>query len=412
MAHFELDDTGPPPIFILSHERSGSTLLRLVVDTHPEIACPAELMLGKLASSILPVIQSSLGEVIPEFQGERGGEEMAREARAVLNGLMKAYARAKGKTIWCEKWPNSSQFLPWFERIFPDARYICLYRDCLDCVHSCLETFSRYGFPKPLAPFVSQRPDNLVAAMCTSWIEDTRHNLELETRKPAKCFRIRYEDYVKDPHATLPAMFEFLGLAWHPSIVEDTFRVHHDGIGKGGDMKVAFTRGFDPSSIGRGRATIGLNRIPRPIQREVNDLLVQLGYPPLRAGAPAARAADEPAPPVGASLPPGVASVADVFAKHVPQMVKQNATIAGPWKGVLKFEVANAEPRVWTVVLGDDGVTISNEDTQADGTMILSEGQLLGIVAGRIRIPLAVANGKIRFDGAKGLITRVAYLFS
>ena len=40
------------PIFIASHARTGSTLLRYIIDTHPALCCPPELALGQLCSAL------------------------------------------------------------------------------------------------------------------------------------------------------------------------------------------------------------------------------------------------------------------------------------------------------------------------------------------------------------------------
>jgi hypothetical protein len=39
------------PIFVLTVARSGSTLLRFILDSHPDLACPPETNIG-------PVLQS------------------------------------------------------------------------------------------------------------------------------------------------------------------------------------------------------------------------------------------------------------------------------------------------------------------------------------------------------------------
>lgn len=57
-------------LFILSCERSGSTLLRYIVDTHPRIACPGHLYLGRLCQYLYQTMKSSLGQALAEEKKE------------------------------------------------------------------------------------------------------------------------------------------------------------------------------------------------------------------------------------------------------------------------------------------------------------------------------------------------------
>lgn len=73
------------------------------------------------------------------------------EVRAVVDEFMQRYVRAKGKQMWCEKTTEDLLYLPFLRDVFPDAKYLCLYRNCMDVVHSSIEC-SRLGFLPELAP--------------------------------------------------------------------------------------------------------------------------------------------------------------------------------------------------------------------------------------------------------------------
>ena len=53
------------PIFILAHARTGSTMLRYVLDSHPDVCCPAEIETAKLRHALYRVIEFTFGEVTP-----------------------------------------------------------------------------------------------------------------------------------------------------------------------------------------------------------------------------------------------------------------------------------------------------------------------------------------------------------
>ncbi|HEX2642137.1 MAG TPA: sulfotransferase, partial [Thermoanaerobaculia bacterium] len=65
-------------LFILSCHRSGSTLLRFILDTHPELYCPPEVFLGTTAfymSNFLSGLEGSRagdGQSVPVLDWIRG----------------------------------------------------------------------------------------------------------------------------------------------------------------------------------------------------------------------------------------------------------------------------------------------------------------------------------------------------
>src|ERR1043165_3692102 len=96
------------PTFILSCERSGSTLLRYIVDTHPDIACPGELNLGDLCGLLYHSTYYSLAQVLASEEIERSSRTIEK-VREIISDLMSEYAAAKGKRLWCEKSPGNLQ---------------------------------------------------------------------------------------------------------------------------------------------------------------------------------------------------------------------------------------------------------------------------------------------------------------
>jgi protein-tyrosine sulfotransferase len=77
-----------PPIFILSDFRSGSTLLRYVVDAHPRLCCPAELRLAYLCQRALQV--ASLLTTGDDVESLRGGSDAIDCVRRIVEELMES----------------------------------------------------------------------------------------------------------------------------------------------------------------------------------------------------------------------------------------------------------------------------------------------------------------------------------
>ncbi|HVE81274.1 MAG TPA: sulfotransferase [Myxococcales bacterium] len=288
------------PIFILSCERAGSTLLRYVVDTHPDLCSPAELYLGRTLDALKVTLERSTALLQPK---EVQKAFVISELRRVCGGILDDYARQKGKRHWCEKTPLNLRSLGLIDEVFPDARHICLHRNCMDVVHSALEA-GRYGFVEGLEPYIVRNPTNTVAAMAGSWVEKTEQLLEFERSRPERCFRMKYEAVVFDPAATLAPMFDFLGVAWDPALLLQVFKTTHDqGEGNAGDRKIRLTRRIE-RRVGSG-STISRDLLPSGLLERVNQILRKLEYPEI--GPDWDRAPSPYVPRGGTSAPWGAA---------------------------------------------------------------------------------------------------------
>jgi hypothetical protein len=281
-------------IFILSPERSGSTLLRVLLDAHPQVAAPGELGLGDLCHRLLIILTRTLGQT-EDFRGSgpaaplstegwlsgvavegEAAEKVLTETRELVEDLMGRYARACGKERWCNKTPSDLAYAEMLRLIFPEARFLCLHRQGLDVAASCLE-ISRYGFMRELAPSVMASPTNTVAAMLRNWVEKTEQILLFEERWSGQCLRLRYEDLVARPQETLSAVLSWLGLRPCPDLHRSAWeQPHHRG---GGDPRIWTTRAVEGDRLGAGRS-LPRSHIPRALAEQTSALLERLGYPP------------------------------------------------------------------------------------------------------------------------------------
>ena len=396
-----------PPVFVLSCERSGSTLLRYIIDTHPQVCSPAHLHLGQLCRSLYTSIFYSIGqtmEVTDETMRER---LVAGETRRIVDELMGRYATAKGKQMWCEKTTENLQYLKFLRDVFPDARSICLYRNCMDVVHSSIEC-SRLGFMPELAPYVQKRPDNIVAAMVDSWIEKTTTLLEFEQAHSSQCFRIKYETLVAEPSETLSPMFAALGLDWDEKLLNDVFSTQHDP--GSGDTKILFTKKVNTGSIGRG-STISRSNIPDDLLEKMNHLLARLEYPPVGDDWDNA-----PSPYLPAGITTEevetVSSIEEMFCNYVPQLLKNRNAVLQGVTGRCKFDIGDGGG-TWMLTLRESqGVAEALKDDagDVDCTVRISAADLLDLVNGRLNTIAAFDQGKIHVIGDYELANKVGRL--
>ncbi|HEY9422755.1 MAG TPA: sulfotransferase, partial [Thermoanaerobaculia bacterium] len=202
-----------PAPFIVGVGRSGTTLLRLMLDAHPELALPPEtgFLLPFFASGQQPTREEFLRQVTgfhtfadAGLSADRFGRELSRLpwfslARGVrlFYGL---YAERHGKRRWGDKTPVYGQHLPAIRGVLPEARFLHLIRDGRDVALSLRE---RWFAPSREVPDLARHWRDQVAATRAAGLRDA-HYLE-----------VRYEDLIFATRPTLERVARFLDLPFH-----------------------------------------------------------------------------------------------------------------------------------------------------------------------------------------------------
>jgi Sulfotransferase family len=274
------DAPEPGPVIVLTASRSGSTLLRFILDSNPELGCPPETGLGQ-ASRGLAQLWTTLADAsqsrTDDFQPRKHLDERAAQAmRTVISGFYSDYLDSRGKRRWCDKSLDNFMFAGLIGQIFPNARFICLYRHCMDVIASGVETspwgLQGFGFSE----YAHQYPGNSVAAIGSYWLNVARTMLAFEQEEPDRCLRIRYEDLVTQPEVTAAAVFDFIGAPPVPDIVARCLTEDHDKSGPA-DSKIWFTKEISRASIGRG-VTVPIGALSPPAVEAINQTLADLDY--------------------------------------------------------------------------------------------------------------------------------------
>ena len=214
------------PLIVLGVSRSGTTLLRVMLDRSPGIAIPDESFFVPLlarrhrgnvdTSSFLddlrriPTLRAwnvSADEVAPRLrQGMRTGEAVA--------AVFESYAEKNGKPRWGDKTPMYMRHLPLLERLFPDGQYVHLVRDGRDAALSFLEmpegTFTRtWARPRSAGQFgCLWRKEVLAARALGRWVGTGRY------------FEARYEELVARPAEVVQAICDFADIGFEPAMFE------------------------------------------------------------------------------------------------------------------------------------------------------------------------------------------------
>lgn len=267
------------PIFVLCCARSGSTLLRYVLDAHPDIVCPPELHLLLAAKQLAWVFEHTT--VTPGGDGPANAKAYAVErARETVSAIMDEYAAHAGKPVWAEKSVSSIDHVDLLEQLYPQARLICLHRQAPDVMASCAQAAQRRQGMFGFEPYVAATLNSPVDGLADYWLDKTRRLLDTETRKPETCLRLRYEDVVAAPQASLEVLFEFLGLEMPSDMLDSIFSTPH--VVGPGDSKILTTSGMHTDSIGHGKR-LAMNTLSADRRERIDAFHMQLGYSPVAA---------------------------------------------------------------------------------------------------------------------------------
>lgn len=390
------------PNFIVSCGRSGSTLLRYIIDTHPDICSPGELELGQLSSRLTRLFSDlSLGQIAQTQSHKEKTRLIHAEVNSVISGWMSKYTESKGKRLWCEKSPGNIHFLSLLSNIFPDAKFICLYRNCLDVVHSLFE-MARSGLG--INHYYSNRNANEVSMYVDMWVDETSKVLAFEQNNVDRCLRVRYEDLVTDPVETLNRVFEFIGVAWDVGILDSVFSSHHDqGYG---DIKAMFSTEIHTKSIGNG-TSISVRAISGDLLTKMNTLYETLGYTQVKSDLDKGLVSHMTAFPGANGKTDHKVSKPNLRGLF-QRRLKAKADSIQKISGVCKFVVHNNVTDVWTIDFNIPGGAIRAGDEEADCAITLAQADLINMFKGDVNPADAFMHGKLHISGDLQLARDVA----
>jgi Sulfotransferase family len=267
------------PVFVLCNGRSGSTLLRFLLDAHPELACPPETNLPGLCVQLATVWSLIEGAPLSANRGDEPPEIPAAAitgVRETMDRMVGSYLVRRGKKRYCDKSLGTARYAELLLRVYPQARFICVYRHPMDVIASGVEAcpwgLNGYGFD----PYIAATPGNAVMALASLWADNVQTTLAVEERFADKCFRLRYEDLVADPEATAAGVFEFLEVPAVPGISETCFSPERERFGPG-DHKIWYTSRVSSDSVGRGWS-VPAEMIAPQLLNAMNDMAGKLGY--------------------------------------------------------------------------------------------------------------------------------------
>jgi hypothetical protein len=216
---------GPPPApFVVGVGRSGTTLLRLMLDAHPQLAIPAETHFvpelleregecrdsDELVDAIVSArTWSDFGLDPGRLRAAAAGADGAADVLRAFYGLC---AEREGKPRWGDKTPGYVKRMRTIGAALGEARFIHLLRDGRDVALSRRKR--GMGAEKPISD---------VAELWKRRIENARRQAK---RLPGRYLELRYEDLVAEPEPALRDVCKLIELDFDPGML-----THHERAG-------------------------------------------------------------------------------------------------------------------------------------------------------------------------------------
>jgi hypothetical protein len=421
------------PVFVLCNGRSGSTLLRFLLDAHPDLACPPETNLPGLCVQLATVWSLIEGAPLSANRGDEPPtvpEEAIRGVRETMDRMVGSYLARRGKKRYCDKSLGTARYAELLTRVYPDAKFICLYRHPMDVIASGAEAcpwgLNGYGFD----PYIATSPGNVVMALASFWADNVQTTLAVEERFGGKCFRLRYEDLVTDPEQAAAALFEFLGVAPAPGISQACFSAERERFGPA-DYKIWYTSKISSDSVGRGWS-VPTGMIAPPLLAAMNEMAGKLGYlaidgdwgttePPADLRVPVTEPSREAgvAGPAEHSEPASRRKPAPAVIEGTPRSAwlseRLQAGLAAWGRGdvrsrwgahgtetfvaVVLTEDPSRPAEYWHVDLGDSSVTLATKDAQegSDWDMVASVETWQRVINGQTNLCVALRSCALRY---------------
>ena len=242
----ETDRLVKDPVFVLSTPRAGSTLLRVLLNSHSQLHAPHETHVRRFTvkATTEPAVQAM----------EAMGHNAADVEHLLWDRVLHRELVRSGKRYFVEKTPSNVFVWRRLATCWPDGRFIVLLRHPCSIVRSWHE-----GNPQ-------ERPMELALKHTRNYMEYLEH-----ARSELDALTVRYEDLTADPALQTQRICDYLGIGWEPGMLQYGRKDHGEFVKGIGDWSEKIQSG----EVQAGRP------LPRPqdIPEELLPYAKAWGYP-------------------------------------------------------------------------------------------------------------------------------------
>ncbi len=271
-------------ILIGGMPRSGTTLMRAILDTHPDVAMvrpeldyPGQIARGVRVADALTTLKVRTYLEIPD-------RLLGSAPEAAYRSVLLWHAGQRGRPIAGEKSPLN-EF--WYDELTrwlqgDQVRFVHLVRNPIEVVASFKHARFRWARGGRLGR-------SLLDVLATNWVRSAGLGLARQFRDPAGYRLLRYEDLVAEPEAQVAGLCRFLGLEGDPrALLEPSADRYHNNSSFPEETRAA-ARVAGVIVQPESRAHRLSRRETRRVSAVVGELATALGYDVPRSGRPGPR---------------------------------------------------------------------------------------------------------------------------
>lgn len=235
------------PIFVVGAQRSGTTLVRLLLDAHPALCIgPETLFLKHIADGAARATGAGRPRQ-DDFGVPRG--DIESELAAAWARVFARQAASREAVRWGDKSPVHRYHGARIRRLFPRAQVIAVVRHPA----AVAQSRARWGHEEDRT--------------LRDWGSTIRHHVADARRFGVRQFHlVRYEDLLADPRTTLSRLLTFLHEPWDDRVLDHTSNVEEGAVTDGGTVvsdpldpvrATAWTRDVRPEDLARLPECVG-----------------------------------------------------------------------------------------------------------------------------------------------------------
>lgn len=264
-------DKNMPLIFIGGMPRSGTTLMRAMLDAHPEVRCGEETRVIPRLLGIRTNWERSEVERTRLQEAGISGDVLDSAVSAFLLEIIAHHGEAA--KYLCNKDPFTLKSSVYLQHLFPNAKFLFMIRDGRATVHSIISrkvTITGFDLKS-----YRQCLEKWNTAMEVMYSQCLRVGAD-------KCMPVYYEQLVLQPELWMRRITKFLHIPWNNSVLH-----HEDFIEKPGGIAVSKTEKssdqiIKPVNLEALHKWVG--HIPQDVTDDmpkIAPMLRTLGYDPL-----------------------------------------------------------------------------------------------------------------------------------